>query len=355
MKTKFFTYMSFVLIFSVFNPILHAQGLEFPKEDQFFNAVNLGNSDGFLNLLNEGVDVNARGDMSLNTPLHVVCRNTNRSRRENIEIQEACGVIAHGLLDADADPNAKNRLGQTPLQALVSSYSVDYLPLSVLERIILNTVDGVTVVDNGGNGLLHQIVRNDDISEDKKLELIDYFLDQGVDIDAANSDNLHPIYLAFKEPRVFYHLLDAGAYLDVTLAGEDGSTYLHRSVLYRQFPSIAELLREGADPNAANAQGQTALHLATTESSGNFYLTSERRGIQLEIVFLLIQYGGDIHAMDREGWTPYLQMVAQDDRELYRDFVHFVTHYGSIMLPGSSFINFNRAEPNSEEVSQEQR
>ena len=74
----------------------------------------------------------------------------------------------------------------------------------------------------------------------------------------------------------------------MALTHRDGSTYLHQAVHYREFPVIAKLLQEGADPNLPHAQGQTPLHLATM-AIDSFDLSREDKEIKLEIVALLMQ------------------------------------------------------------------
>lgn len=352
MKTKF---IFFMLMFSVFNSI-QAQEVQTPDFEDLRWAVERGDRETVYGLVFER-QTPINGDLfNGDTLLHLVCRNPSRG----INPEDCVGII-NILLEAGADINAKNKLGQMPLYTLASLSRLQ-LPLSDFSMLFERTYSREDYVlssidfDNEGNTLLHQIVKaynDDDVNLAGTIERIDYLLDKvHAMIDARNAEGQAPLYLAIPSPRLFMHLLDAGAYFDVALTGRDGSTYLHQAVYYREFPVIAKLLQEGADPNLPNAQGQTPLHIATM-TIDNFNLPREDREIKLEIVALLMQNGGHIHVPDNEGWTPFLQIVAQDDRELYRDFMLFVTNYGSVLFPGNDIINFHRGS--SEEIRQEQQ
>ncbi len=65
---------------------------------------------------------------------------------------------------------------------------------------------------------------------------------------------------------------------------------------------IRELIRQGANPNAKNASGESALHLAITDGT-------------IEAVQALIAGGADVNAMDNNGVTP-LHLAALESYEI---------------------------------------
>jgi ankyrin repeat protein len=87
------------------------------------------------------------------------------------------------------------------------------------------------VTDNMGNSVLHVIIKIDDLNktEDSRLHLIKYFIDNGVDIDVPDSNNVTPLHLACK----------------------------------KQYYKIAKyLIKNGAETNIEDSQMMTPLHYA---------------------------------------------------------------------------------------------
>jgi ankyrin repeat protein len=68
-------------------------------------------------------------------------------------------------------------------------------------------------------------------------------------------------------------------------------TPVHVAISKGSFPVAMTLLQHGANPNALDNLGKTALHLA-----------SYRRGITE--VELLLKYGANMGVRDKNGWTP---------------------------------------------------
>jgi len=72
--------------------------------------------------------------------------------------------------------------------------------------------------------------------------------------------------------------------------------------------AVKQRLAEGADANAKNNFGETALHKASAEG-------------HREIVELLVANGADVNVKDRNGWTPLHHVAWEDHREIVKLFV----------------------------------
>ena len=68
--------------------------------------------------------------------------------------------------------------------------------------------------------------------------------------------------------------------LPTTAADESGYTLLHASASYTQVPVMQWLLQQGADPNATDQDGDSALHYAGTSQAAKILIESGRTNIQ---------------------------------------------------------------------------
>jgi ankyrin repeat protein len=77
--------------------------------------------------------------------------------------------------------------------------------------------------------------------------------------------------------------------------GYEGDTLLHQSVSYNYIDdeNVEDVLQhEGTDPNAANSNGETALHRCA--------MFAYFRGMEL-----IMQYGGSLRVRDQQGQNPF--------------------------------------------------
>lgn len=105
-----------------------------------------------------------------------------------------------------------------------------------------------------------------------------------------------PLHYAIK-PDDLKLLLEKGA--NVNARNHKGRTALHRytSHLSSGLSKIAVLLEHGADINARDVNGRTPLHIVASESYS-------RHASVLEIAKFLIEHGANVHALDNDGKTP---------------------------------------------------
>lgn len=83
-------------------------------------------------------------------------------------------------------------------------------------------------------------------------------------------------------------------------------TVLMQAVRYRRADIVQILLSRGADVNAGDEYGRTALILAATGAFGN-------------IARLLVDHGAQVNARTTDGWTPLLLNTTTDTAELLLD------------------------------------
>lgn len=180
------------------------------------------------------LDVNTAAGGSADTPLH---------RAHNASVAQA-------LLQAGADPAARNAYGATPLHTAAEEARLDVLNV-LLDALALSDGD-INPPDDFGRSPLHV------------------------------SDNVQTTRL----------LLAAGALYN--LVATRGGTPLHYAVIDRQPAKLGALLSAGADPNVPDELGRTPLHIAARIGSR----------LSSPIVDMLIRHGALVDTRDDKGMTP---------------------------------------------------
>ena len=148
------------------------------------------------------------------------------------------------VLEAGFDPGARNDDGATPLH-----YGAGNSNPVVISHLLAAGADP-NAMSNAGYTPLHNATVNDN------ERVIKVLLDAGADPNALSNDGWTPLHSAVFYGRSVAVFLDAGA--DV------GLTPLQRAIVHDHFPTARSLLAQGADPNAADKYGWTALHFGAS-------------------------------------------------------------------------------------------
>jgi ankyrin repeat protein len=154
------------------------------------------------------------------------------------------------LLEAKADPNRANQDGRTPLMSAVQFRQVAAIPLLAAAGADL---DAPTVL---GPPLLMAI-------SDGDVELIRAVLDGGADANVRSTYGTPALIAAIEggaSPEIVALLLAHEA--DVKARDQVEATALHAAVRARDTAVVRQLIASGADPNAAQNNGETPLQTA---------------------------------------------------------------------------------------------
>ena len=239
--------------------------------NQNFTALKMAcvkrNIDAVSVLLNAGADVNM-ADAAGDTCLHEAI--TGNFSREMLK----------AIVDNSANVNATNKWNETALELALMEGNVDAI------NILLNVLDEPNSADPDGETYLHNAVRMG--CSAKAFQAI---IDHGADVNAINKWNQTALALASMEKNIdaINILLNAGA--DPNIADADGNTCLHEAIRTDCSKELLQsIIDHYADVNVVNNEGVTVLLLACEVG-------------QSETVEVLIRAAGDASTADRNGDT----------------------------------------------------
>ncbi|KAI5822653.1 ankyrin, partial [Schizophyllum commune Tattone D] len=292
-------------------------------------------------LLSRGAEVNAHAG-SWRTPLHDAVR---ERRVELIEV----------MLEAGANPHARDILGRTPLFGLaflqtMSQSHEDSARHWAIARMLIEKGALMSPTDGYGENV-HTQMALCAFRTMPYTAAIRLLGELGVDLRARDSDGytlLH--YMAGDQHVDTYQpavasLIDEG-HVDIHACDDTSSTPLHEAVRYRNINAVplkqenmgllAMLLERGINVNHQDLEGQTPLHCAISRAIGKqmaakqqlrSLIEPERWRYVVPIVKDLIANGADISIRDRHQRT-MLHLAAKYNGGYCEEIVQFLVSLG---------------------------
>jgi ankyrin repeat protein len=241
------------------------------------------------------------------------------TRADTVEALHAASRSGHTtsvqtLLDAGLDVDAKDdESGWTALMVAAAS-DLDTV------RLLLARGADARMSDSHHRTALHVAARS---GHDDQLAVLRALLESGAEVDArarwfwgfegALIDTWTPLLVALVEsrPEAAIFLLERGADPDARSSWVDGCdrTALMWVVDKAEGAVVPVLLAKGADPNARNNCGRTALMMAAEHDAN------------AEIIRALLAGGADVGAADNDGWTSLMMAARIGDTGNVRELV----------------------------------
>nr|VZI44397.1 unnamed protein product [Spirometra erinaceieuropaei] len=188
-----------------------------------------------------GVDVNAKDDLG-RTPLHL---SVEENRLQAMEVL---------LNDSRINLRSRDNRGFTAFRV-----AIDHHHLTAARSLQQKDPSLFLECDNTGRNVLHSSVQTGD------CKAVFFLIQIGIDMNAPvrDSEALSPLHIGITAgilEDVLRSMILAGA--SVSAVTKQKQTGLHLAVLHDQPTLLRCLLENGAPPNAQDADGNTALHLA---------------------------------------------------------------------------------------------
>jgi ankyrin repeat protein len=304
---------------------LSAKAVDASGRTPIFSAANFAVA---KRLLDAGLRLNAR-DRDGMTPLHYAayeCRLDGvlamidlgadlsaLTPQGTLPVQEATcvPVVKELLARRPGDIAARTPEGNTMLHAQASRVSAMSAPSTLLEFLIERNAL-VNTANKAGRTPIFHMLSPSSIPERRQAGLA-ILLQAEAKVDIRDKKGRMPIHAAATAdclPDEVDLLVEAGAQLNVR--DREGNTPLMLAVLGRGGKSTYErcaeaLLTRKADPNVADNNGRTALHLAAGTTC-----------CDASTVKLLLRYGANRAARDQQGRTPAEVAKAAGNVELVR-------------------------------------
>lgn len=270
--------MNLKKIIIIFLSILNIEiSLAMAQSDNLLSAVEDGNKDEVLRLIELGININKKNELG-ETALMLACQRWDTS-------------IVELLLNSGANINQSNRYDQTPL---ILATQVNYNNNSEIIKLLINKGADVDIEDVFGetaltiaskyysveivellfksqkdiakkSGLLNKMLFN---AVDRSYkELIQLLLDLGADINSLDKEGNTPLINAVtqkSEKKEFINfLIQMGA--NVNAQGKKGSTALMKACDWSRDRNVQLLIELGADIDIKNNFGKTAFDIARRE------------------------------------------------------------------------------------------
>lgn len=222
-------------------------------------------------LIDHGADVNGRGEYGMTVLM-------NAAKEGNLDIVKA-------LVENGADINARDESGNTAFMVAASNNRLDII------NYLHDQGADIQAADNEGNNALKSAIQSYRTGGAVKL-----LIELGVDINKINEKGNTPLMISAmcKEPGAIKLLLDQHAKVDIQ--NHEGETALMKSCDKGSIEGVYLLLNAGANMALKNRDQECALQIAMQK-----YYKIE--GKQDKIIKMLIKQGADINVLNQQGNT----------------------------------------------------
>ncbi len=208
-------------------------------------------------LLDSGVDVNTKGGLMGNTPIH----NASLAGRTK---------VAMFLLSRGADVNAKDKFGASPLSTAAYSGQTD------VAKLLLQHGAEVNYISKFGDTPLNVAINHN------HTEMVKLLIKHGANVNTKTKLDVTPLEIAISKGHVKIVKLLLGQGANVRRKTKSGVTLLDMAAFKGETEIVKLLLDHGANTNTKNKFGLTSLDMAAHNG-------------QADVVSLLLKKGAIVN------------------------------------------------------------
>lgn len=251
-------------------------------------------------LLQRGADANA-AETAGDSALHVAivgceCKTVLQQTRLN--------KIVAALAKSKADFNLENKNGETPLVIAVEQIDGAF-GMALVKTLIANGADA-----NYTNRYYENIAQILTDGE-KKNAAAQFILAQSKPSTGQGrekpSDEIFMRAASGGNWKRVMRMIDAGANTNAVDTDYSENTALHYAAKNKQPDVVNALLKKGANINAANEYGETALSNA---------LNPLDQVVDIELIKILLGNGANVNTQSKDGWTPLMKVAGNSDIDI---------------------------------------
>ncbi len=262
-------------------------------EDNLWGAARTGDLDGIKRYLAEGADINELSEQTQLSPLSWATLMGEKEAAEallqlgaNVNVRQEDGgtplhiavflgraELAELLIKEGADVNAKNRGGDTPASGLYAPWSMvkfmtSMFGIKLKEKEVEAGRDKIAKMLNVNRSSKPQRVANNvwEAVFIGDLKVVRQAIADGTDVNARNPQFGEPMLSTaalMGHTEIMTFLLEKGA--DINARNGDGNTALHAAAFLGRADAVELLLEHGVDANIRNNQGGSAIDSATLD------------------------------------------------------------------------------------------
>ncbi|KIX01570.1 uncharacterized protein Z518_09296 [Rhinocladiella mackenziei CBS 650.93] len=269
------------------------------------HAARGGHSKTVSYILDRGADMLAV-DSKGNTPLHLAVRSGSMDtakillehkpelKREQLFARDRKGstprVVAFYTAHYDIHKYLRAAewevLGTKPSNANILTHVIEKGDLEAVREHLDTHPEALTTLDEDGQPPLHVAL------QEGQKEIVELLMARGASIEMMGYHGWRPLHIAASLGNLELVDLCLACNADLKTRSHTSQTALHKAVSSHSIPVVRRLIEKGADPSETNDRGMTPLHIAAHQND-----------IQI-VRMLVLEYGVDTLARDRQGLTP---------------------------------------------------